>query len=49
MWSLFPELLGPMVIAFVLGSILAWALVGLVLPRRPSPEALERPLGTRGP
>lgn len=33
MWILLPELLVPMVIAFVVGSLLAWAVVGMVLPR----------------
>jgi len=48
MWSLFPELLGPMILAFVVGSLFAWALLGLFLPRRPS-SAAERPVGPGGP
>jgi hypothetical protein len=36
MWSLFPELLGPMLVAFVAGSLVAWVLVAIILPRRPS-------------
>lgn len=49
MWSLFPELLGPMLVAFVVGSLVAWAAVGLFLPRRPAPEPDEQPTGLRGP
>jgi len=49
MWSLFPELLGPMILAFVLGSLFAWALLGLFLPRRPSSAPIDRPAGPRVP
>ena len=47
MWSLFPELLGPIIVAFLVGSLTAWALVGLLLPRLP--EAEEPPAGSGGP
>jgi hypothetical protein len=49
MWSLFPELLGPMIVAFVLGSLFAWAAVGLVLPRRPDDTFTDQPPGPRRP
>jgi hypothetical protein len=50
MWSLFPELLGPMILAFVAGSLFAWVFVGLLLPRRPSTTApADQPTGPRGP
>lgn len=49
MWSLFPELLGPMIAAFVAGSIIAFLLVSIVLPRRPSAADYVRPPGPRGP
>lgn len=39
MWTLFPELLGPILVAFVLGSLVAWALLGLVLPKAPAEDA----------
>jgi hypothetical protein len=49
MWSLFPELLGPMILAFVAGSVVAWAVVGLFIPRRPTPApAPPPPPGSRG-
>lgn len=35
MWMLFPELLVPMIAAFLVGSLLAWVVVGMVLPRKP--------------
>ncbi len=47
MWSLFPELLGPMLVAFVVGSIVAWAVLGLLLRKRP--DAAEQPPANRGP
>lgn len=43
MWSLFPELLGPMLLAFVAGSFVAWALLGLLLPRRAERPPIQPP------
>jgi hypothetical protein len=48
-WSLFPELLGPMILAFVLGSVVAWAFLGIVLRRYPSERAADEHASPRGP
>ena len=49
MWSLFPELLGPMIIAFVAGSLVAWLAVGMVLRKYPEDQVADQPTGPRGP
>ena len=48
MWSLFPEFLGPMILAFVAGSLVAWLAVGMVLRKYPE-QVVEQPTGPRGP
>ena len=48
MWQLFPELVGPMIAAFVAGSFVAWLLVLIVLRRRPQEEPPRSP-GQWGP
>jgi hypothetical protein len=47
MWSLFPELLIPMILAFIIGSGLAWAVIALVLPRRPVQQPADVDAVTR--
>ncbi|HET7689869.1 MAG TPA: hypothetical protein VFK41_05805 [Nocardioidaceae bacterium] len=50
MWlSLFPELLGPMILAFAVGSLVAWLAVGMILRPVPEDQPTEPPNGTRGP
>lgn len=50
MWlSLFPELLGPMILAFMAGSLVAWLTVGMIFPRVPDEQPVEPPTGPRGP
>lgn len=49
MWSLFPELLGPMILAFVAGSAVAWLAVGMVLRKYPEDQVAEKPTGQWGP
>ncbi|HSV38194.1 MAG TPA: hypothetical protein VLI04_05490 [Nocardioidaceae bacterium] len=48
MWSLFPELLGPMILAFVAGSLVAWLALGMVLRKYPTDEVDDQPAGPRG-
>ncbi len=47
MWSLFPELLGPMILAFVVGSVFSWALIGMLLPRHPDGRRTAVSKGSR--
>jgi len=49
MWSLFPELLGPMIGAFVAGSLIAWIVVTIVLPKRPTAADYQLPPRPGGP
>ena len=50
MWlSLFPELLGPMILAFVAGSLVAWLALGMILRPVPEDPPAESPNGPRGP
>ena len=47
MWELFSELVGPMIIAFAVGSALAVVVATILL--RPVPEPGSEPTGPRTP
>lgn len=50
MWlSLFPELLGPMILAFLVGSLVAWLAIGMILRPVPEDPPAESTAGPRGP